>query len=126
MLGKEIAFVIAAFAVQFSRGKEIREKEYYYVTMAVLIMIGKKLGQSSSRKSWSSTKCKALFSLEQGWAIIIWLGSHFEEAAFSRGPNHSTNSYCDCDMYEEISDFSSMFSQASVNAVTGHMWPAGR
>jgi len=51
VLGKEIAFVIAAFAVQFSRGKEIREKEYYYVTMAVLIMIGKKLGQSSSRKS---------------------------------------------------------------------------
>jgi len=47
MLAKEIVFVIA---VQFSRGKEIREQECYYQTIAMLISIGKRLGQSPSSK----------------------------------------------------------------------------
>ena len=42
MLAKEIVFVIA---VQFSRGKEIREQGYYYETIAMSIQIGKRLGQ---------------------------------------------------------------------------------
>jgi len=44
---------------QFSRGKEIREQEHYYETMAMMILTGERLGQSSSRKSCSSTKFKA-------------------------------------------------------------------
>ena len=32
-------------AVQFSRGKEIREQGYYYETIAMSIQIGKRLGQ---------------------------------------------------------------------------------
>jgi len=47
VLAKEIVFVIAG---QFSRGKEIREQEYYYETIAMLILIGKRLGQTPSRK----------------------------------------------------------------------------
>jgi len=58
VLAKEIVFVIPG---QFSRGKEIREQEYCYETNNMLILIGKRLGQSPSRKYWSSTKCKALF-----------------------------------------------------------------
>jgi len=61
VLAKKIVFAIAE---QFSRGREIREQEYYYETIAMLILIGKRLGQSPSRKYWSSTKCKALFSLD--------------------------------------------------------------
>jgi len=38
---KAIAFVIAG---QFTRGKEIREHEYYFETMTMLILIGKRLG----------------------------------------------------------------------------------
>jgi len=62
MLANENAFVIAE---QFSHGKEIREQEYYFETMAMFILISKWLGQSPSHKSWISTKCKT--SLEQGW-----------------------------------------------------------
>jgi len=47
VLAKEIALVIAR---QFSPGKGIREQEYYYETMALLILIGKRLGQRPSRK----------------------------------------------------------------------------
>jgi len=47
VLAKEIVFVIAG---QFSHGKETREQEYYYETIAMLILIGKRLGQSPSRK----------------------------------------------------------------------------
>jgi len=47
MLEKEIVFVSAG---EFSRGKAIREQEYYYETIAILIPIGKRLGQSPSRK----------------------------------------------------------------------------
>jgi len=32
---------------QLSRGKEIREQEYYYETVAMLIPIGKRLGSKS-------------------------------------------------------------------------------
>ena len=42
--------VCVVIAGQSSRGKEIREQEYYYETIAMLILIGKKLGQSPSRK----------------------------------------------------------------------------
>jgi len=48
LLRREIAFMISG---QFSRGKEIREQEHYYETMAMMILIGERLGQSSSRKS---------------------------------------------------------------------------
>jgi len=41
VLAKEIAFVSAG---QFSCRKEIREQEYYYETMAMLILIAKRLG----------------------------------------------------------------------------------
>jgi len=47
VLAKETAFVVAG---QFSRGKEIMEHEYYYETIAMLILIGKRLGQSPSRE----------------------------------------------------------------------------
>ena len=47
VLAKEIVFVTAG---QLSRGKEISEQEYYYETIAVLILIGKRLGQSPSRR----------------------------------------------------------------------------
>jgi len=49
VLAKEIVFVIAA-AGQFSCGKEIMEQEYYYATIAMFILIGKRLDQSPSRK----------------------------------------------------------------------------
>jgi len=46
---KEIVFVTAGqFSV--SHGKEVREKEYYYKTIAMLSLISKRLGQSASRK----------------------------------------------------------------------------
>jgi len=44
---KEIVFVIAG---QSSHDKEIREQEYYSETIAMLILIGKRLGQSLSCK----------------------------------------------------------------------------
>jgi len=47
VLVTEIVFVIAG---QFSRGKEMRKQEYYYETIAMLILIGKWLGQSPSSK----------------------------------------------------------------------------
>jgi len=47
---------------QFSRGKEIREQEHYYETLAMMILTGERLGQSSSRKPWSSTKFEAFLS----------------------------------------------------------------
>ena len=50
-------------AGQFSRGKELREQEFYYETIALLILVGKKLGESPSRKYRCSTKCKALFGI---------------------------------------------------------------
>jgi len=48
VLAEEIVFVIAG---QFSRGKETMEHEYYYATIAMLILIGKRLGQYPSRKN---------------------------------------------------------------------------
>jgi len=65
MLAKEVVFAIAG---QFSRGKEIREQEYYYETIVLLILIGKRLGQSPLREHRSSTKCEALFSFE--WIFL--------------------------------------------------------
>jgi len=56
LLRREIAFVISG---QFSRGKEIREQEHYCETLAMMILTGERLGQSSSRKPWSSPKFKA-------------------------------------------------------------------
>jgi len=44
LLRREIAFVISG---QFSRGKEIREQEHYYETLAMMILTGERLGQSS-------------------------------------------------------------------------------
>jgi len=48
--------------------KQIKEQEYYYETIAMLIPIGTRLGQSPSRKYWSSVKRKALFSLD--WVFL--------------------------------------------------------
>jgi len=58
---KEIVFIIAG---QFSCGKEIREQEFYYETIALLILVCRRLGQSPSRKYRSSTKCEALFGFD--------------------------------------------------------------
>jgi len=51
-------------AGEFSSGKEIREQEFYYETIVLLILVGNRVGQSPSRKYRSSTECKALFSFE--------------------------------------------------------------
>jgi len=37
-------------AGQLSAGKELREQEYYYETIAMLVPISKRLGQSPSRR----------------------------------------------------------------------------
>jgi len=79
--GPERANLAILIAGQFSRGKETREQEFYYKTMALLILINKRLGQSLSRKSWCSTKCKALLSLECFLHLCLFdrsqKGAHF-------------------------------------------------
>jgi len=62
---------------QFSRGKEIREQEHYYETMAMMILIGERLGQSSSRKSWSSAKFKEFKRGDSGSIASLGLITHF-------------------------------------------------
>ena len=59
-------------AGQFSRGKELREHEFYYETIALLILVGKKLGQSPSHKYRSSTKCKALFGFNSVFFVFVF------------------------------------------------------
>jgi len=56
---------------QFSRGKEIREQEFYYETIALLILIGKSPGQSPSRKYRSSTKSFCLVSTEYFLSLFL-------------------------------------------------------
>jgi len=74
---------------QFSRG---REEEFYYETIALLFLVGKRLGQSPSRKHRSSTKCKALFSFDRVFLVFVFTsigtgkGAHFyQRGAISRG-----------------------------------------
>jgi len=59
-------------AGQFSRGKELREQEFYYETIALLILVGKKLAQSPSHKYQSSTKCKALFGFNSVFFVFVF------------------------------------------------------
>jgi len=59
-------------AGQFSRGKEIRERGFNYETLALLILVGKRLGQSPSHKYRSSTKCKALFSFDWVFHVFVF------------------------------------------------------
>jgi len=83
VLAKEIVFVIAG---KFSRGKEIWEREYYCETIAMLILIGKRLGQSPSCKYSSSTKCKALFGLH--WVFFVFVSTSIgtiKRLSFVRG-----------------------------------------
>jgi len=80
VLAKEIVFVIAG---QFSRGKETREHECYHKTTAMLS--GKRLGQSPSRKYRSSTKSKALFSLDCFFAFVSTSIGTKKKRIFIRG-----------------------------------------
>jgi len=69
VLAKASAFVIRSLnmsnAGQFSRGKEIMEQWYYYEGIAVLILFDNRgwVRKSPTRKSWSSTECKACYGL---------------------------------------------------------------
>ena len=59
-------------AGQFSRGKELREHEFYYETIPLLILVGQMLGQSPSRKYRSSTKCEALFGFNSVFFVFVF------------------------------------------------------
>ena len=70
-------------AGQFSRGSE---QEFYYETIPLLILVGKRLGQSPSRKNRSSTKCKALFSFDRVFFVFVFTSIGTEKGRiFIRG-----------------------------------------
>ena len=58
-------------AGQFSRGRE----EFYYETIALLILVGKRLGQCPSRKHRRSTKCEALFDFDRVFFVFTSIGT---------------------------------------------------
>jgi len=62
------------------------EQEFYYETIALLILLGKRVGQSPSRKHRSSTKCKALFSFDWVFFVFVFTSIGTEKGSiFIRG-----------------------------------------
>jgi len=82
VLANEWDHVCDCWAEGISSGKEIREQEFYYETIALLILVGKRLGESPSRKYRNSTKFKALLVSTEYFSLCFYFdrrrkGAHF-------------------------------------------------